>query len=333
MDRDLIMLLQYVAMNDLPSSRMYADSFCRRNAGEFSKDFFDWLLEKLSQPVDSNISEAVKQPSSEICIPPEVSNLIVFESMADVSHKFNPRRYWVSPREQVLMDDITQMCKIGDQLLTAQIPYSNTTLLFGIPGTGKTQFGRYVAYILERPFIYVDLCRVMAAHQGGTGKNLQTIFEFVQAVPCVFVMDEIDAIGANRGAISRGGSGDEASRTTLALMQCMDRLRQDVVVIATTNRVDMLDSALKRRFSVQHEIKPFLQDERLAMVKSYLEDVKETGHLDIVWDETDLKRQCSQIGMAQSEIINLCNRAIIRAIQTDNMVRLEEAYKLVRSSR
>lgn len=335
MDQDLIMLLQSVAMNDLKSAKLYAQSFSERYAANFDGNFLGWLQAELNaKPASSAIASAIeKLIEPEIHIPPEVEGLIVYESVEDLLLRFNPRRYWVSPREKVLLEDITEMSRIGDQLLTAQIPYSNTTLLFGQPGTGKTQFGRYVAYELKRPFIYVNLCRIMDPHQGGTARNLETIFNFVQTINCVFVLDEIDAIGANRGMIGRGGSGDEATHTTLALMQCMDRLRQDVVIVATTNRLDMLDAALKRRFSVHHEIKSFLQDERLAMVESYLEDVKETGNLTITWDHDDLKHQCSKINVAQSEIINLCNRAIIRAIRTGNMLNLSEEATLSRNGR
>ena len=329
LDRDLIMLLQSVAMNDLYQAKTYAYSYCLGSPTDISQDFQRWLLQKLSEKGDKPVTAAQEITAADI--PPEVSNLIVFESVDDMLGKFNPRRYWVSKREKTLLDDIISMSRTGEQLAKAQIPYSNTTLLYGVPGTGKTQFGRYVAYMLKRPFIYVDLCQIVGTHQGETGRNLQKIFEFVQSIPCLFVMDEIDAIGANRGAIGRGGTGDESVRTTLALMQCLDRVRQDVVIIATTNRLDMLDSALKRRFSAQHEIKTFLQDERLAMVLSYLEDVRDTGNLSLTWDEADLKRQCSNIGMAQSEIINLCNRAVIRAMRTDQIVRLTDEANIVRS--
>ncbi len=330
MNDDLLMMVQAIAMNNITEAKVYADSFLKMNPELFSADFTRWLTPRLADR-SFQTPQCSAQEFTAANIPPEVANLIVFESVEDMLRKFNPRRYWVSKREQLLLDDIISMTKTGSQLAKAQIPYSNTTLLFGTPGTGKTQFGRYVAYMLKRPFVYVDLCQVSGAQHGQTGKNLQLIFEFVQTFPCLFVMDEIDAIGANRGAVGLGGTSDESTRTTLALMQCMDRVQQDVVIIATTNRIDMLDAALKRRFSVQHEVKAFLQDERLEMVLSYLEDVKETGGLDITWDHDDLKRQCSSIGMSQSEIINLCNRAVIRAIRSDEkVVRLTEEAGLVR---
>ncbi len=332
MDQDLAMLLQAVAMNDLNKARSYAESFCLRNSETIPADFHAWLQQRFA--FKSKLVEDLPADQLTVAsIPPEVASLIVFESVEDMLYKFNPRRYWVSQREQILLEDIISMSRLGEKLVKAQIPYSNTTLLFGMPGTGKTQFGRYVAYMLKRPFIYVDLCRVSGAHHGETGRNLQTIFEFVQTIPCVFVMDEIDAIGANRGAIGRGGTSDESVRTTLALMQCMDRVRQDVVIIATTNRVDMLDAALRRRFAIQHELKSFLIDERTDMVFSYLKDVKETGSLDISWDEEDIRKQCSKMAMNQSEIINLCNRAVIRAINTDNVIRLTDEANLFRSGR
>ncbi len=251
-------------------------------------------------------------------LPDDVARLLVVE---DVEKTFVPARYWVSEREKKVLSDIVSLNEACALLETANIPFLNATLLWGQSGTGKTQFGRYLAHSLKLPFAYVNLCNLVGASLGETGRNLRTIFDYVQTTPCVFMLDELDAIGANRGSISRGGSGDEMTRTTIALMQCLDRVRRDVVLLAATNRKDMLDAAVLRRFTAVHELKPFTPDEALEMVKSYLNDVKRTGDLNITWNEEDIMKQC-QIGRSQAEIINLCNRAIVRAVQNDGVIRL-----------
>ena len=269
---------------------------------------YQWIMPKL-------------EPVTTETIPPEVAGLIEFE---DVKKTFNPRRYWVSPREQRLLDDIIRLNKGIPILKRAGIPFLNSTLLWGQSGVGKTQFGRFLAYSLDLPFVYVNLSKLTDAQLGGTSRNLRTIFDFVNVTPCLFMLDELDAVGANRGSYAKGGSGDEMTRTTISLMQCMDIVRRDAVILAATNRSDMLDAAVLRRFSVIHELEAFLPEELAAMADSYLTDVKRTGELDIEWSHDELQRECQQ-GRSQAEIINLCNRAVIRAVLSDQkQIRLTE---------
>jgi len=319
LEEDLFLLLQAVGAGDLSLSRVFAESFCHTHRDQIPTDFMEWFLEKTrEEPASSEPSDATAEFPD--YIPFEVANLVVLE---DVASTFNPRRYYVGDREMKLLDEIIALSEAGKLLEKARIPFANTTLLSGPPGVGKTQFGRFLAYRLKLPFVYVDLCRVVGSQMGETGRNLQEIFKFVEATPCLFMLDELDSIGANRGTISTGGSGDEMTRTTIALMQCMDRLPQNVVLIAATNRPDMLDAALRRRFTIKHEFKHFPPDTLVEMVVNYFKDINETGNLSLQWDTADIRSQCG-INTSQSDLISLCNRAIVRAVRNDNVIRLKE---------
>lgn len=321
MNEITLRMLQALALNELEEARLYANQLCHDDASSIPSDFRAWLLPRLEE-------QPRKIPSPQQ-IPPEIERLVIFE---DVSQTFVPDRYWVSDREKLVLEDIISQNNACELLESAKIPFLNATLLWGQSGTGKTQFGRYLAYTMGKPFVYVNLCNLVGASLGETGRNLRTIFDFVQDIPCVFMLDELDAIAVNRGSIATGGSGDEMTRTTIGLMQCMDTVRKDVVLLAATNRKDMLDAAVLRRFTAIHELKSFLPDEAVEMVVSYLTNVCETGHLTLKWDTKDIREQC-QIGRAQGELINLCNRAIVRAVQTDNIIRLTEEDNRARKNR
>ena len=319
LEEDLFLLLQAIGEGDLSLSRVFAESFCHTHRDQIPSDFMEWFLEKMREtPLSAEAGDT--NPDFADHIPFEVANLVVLE---DVAATFNPRRYYVGEREKKLLDEIIALRDAGKLLEKARIPFANTTLLSGPPGVGKTQFGRFLAYSLKLPFVYVDLCRVVGSQMGETGRNLQEIFKFVESTPCLFMLDELDSIGANRGTISTGGSGDEMTRTTIALMQCMDRLPQNVVLIAATNRPDMLDAALRRRFTIKHEFKHFPPDTLVEMVVTYFKDINETGDLSLQWDTADIRSQCG-INTSQSDLISLCNRAIVRAVRTDNIIRLKE---------
>lgn len=312
LDNDFFMILQSVIMGDLVSAKAFTEIFCEENKEVFSADFLTWMRTRLKKP-------------SILPVPPELAGLVICE---DVSESFIPNRYWVSGREEPLLEEISSLSAANTRLQNTKIPFSNSTLLYGAPGVGKTQFARYVAYNLNLPLVYIDLCQIVGSHMGSTAKNLQQIFQFASRTPCVFLLDELDAIAGNRGTISNGGSGDEVTRTTLGLMQCIDQLPSHVILIATTNREDMVDKGVMSRFTIKHEIKHFSPDELLSMVVSYFHDVSMLGGLDLSWDEADIRSQCG-INTSQRELINLCNRAIVRAVKGDNKINLREESALL----
>ena len=159
-------------------------------------------------------------------------------------------------------------------MLEYGIPYTNSTLIYGIPGTGKTEFARYIAYKLGLPYAYLNFSYLIESYMGKTAQNLQRVFDYCKGQKCVLMLDEIDCIGLERGHDT--GADGELGRTTIALMQALDGLIDGQVVIAATNRCDRLDRALLRRFQRQVEFTTFSQKDRKAMILTFVNSVDST---------------------------------------------------------
>lgn len=72
------------------------------------------------------------------------------------------------------------------------IPYLNSTLISGIPGTGKTEFAKYVAYRLDLPYAYLNFSYLIDSYLGKTAQNLRKVFDYCKGQKCVLMLDEVD---------------------------------------------------------------------------------------------------------------------------------------------
>ena len=172
--------------------------------------------------------------------------------MAEDVSDFPEQRFLIRESEKAVIEKILKTRKASLKLKEMGVHYTSSLLLSGEPGTGKTELARYIAHKADLPFVYLKFSGLISSALGKTQQNIGLVFDYATRSPCVLCLDEIDAIG-----MKRGGRDDvaEMSRVTIALMQELDRLPNDVILIGTTNREDQLDAALFRRFSFLHRVR------------------------------------------------------------------------------
>lgn len=185
-------------------------------------------------------------------------------------------------------------------------------LLVGPPGTGKTLLAKAVAGEAGVPFFTLSGSDFVEMFVGVGAARVRDLFKQAkEKAPCIIFIDEIDAIGRSRGKGQMPGSNDERENTLNSLLVEMDGFGTDtgVIVVAATNRPDVLDSALLRpgRFDRQISIdKPDIVG-REAIFKVHLKPIKSS-------DDVDAKKLAAQTpGFAGAEIANVCNEAALIA--------------------
>ena len=189
-------------------------------------------------------------------------------------------------------------------------------LLVGPPGTGKTLLAKAVAGEAGVPFFTLSGSDFVEMFVGVGAARVRDLFKQAkEKAPCIVFIDEIDAIGRSRGRGQMPGSNDERENTLNSLLVEMDGFSTDsgVIILAATNRPDVLDSALLRpgRFDRQIGIdKPDIVG-REAIFKVHLKPIK--LHKDV-----DPKKLAAQTpGFAGAEIANVCNEAALIAARMD----------------
>ena len=288
-------IIKALANNDIHAARKAAlasliEDTSKKNA---------WAVDYYKKMLTGNASVLMSN------LPDDMKTFLVGEAPGG----FDEARYFVRENEAAVVSDIEKMKLIADEMSARRIPYRNTTLLYGESGTGKTEFGKYAAHKLDLPFFYVSFSSLIDSYMGSTAKNIHKIFEFCNSIPCVLMLDEFDCIATKRSINGSRGVDGEIERTTISIMQELDRLPNHVVLIAATNRLDMLDEALIRRFSIRHKIEDMSPSELRAMVEQY---VKATGTEKYV-DETvvaDLVNRYHNPGQLMPELVRIIGKNI-----------------------
>ena len=249
-------LIESVCRNDLQSAKKIVKIILEQDKTQKNRMFVNRYLTMLNNSA-MNLME----------LPADLKNLLIME---DVSVSFNENRYYLSNRESKVVEKILKLNKASQRLAEIGVNYINSTILYGESGTGKTTLGRYMAYKMGIPFAYLNFSRVVDSYLGSTQKNISKVFDHVKQKKCVFMIDEIDAIGMRRRDSKEVG---EMSRIVISLMQNLDTLTSDVVLLGATNRLDIIDEALMRRFTTKHEVKRLNEQERYEMASKFLDDV------------------------------------------------------------
>jgi len=211
----------------------------------------------------------------------------------------------------------------------AKIPKG--VLLVGPPGTGKTMMARAVAGEANVPFFSISGSEFVEMFVGVGASRVRDLFDKAKKnAPCIVFIDEIDAVGRRRGS-GMGGGHDEREQTLNQILVEMDGFEtgQNVIVMAATNRSDVLDPALLRpgRFDRRVNINLPERKDRLAILKVHFKDKPMDKDVDL--DALAAKTT----GSSGADLANIANEAAIRAAvqnrKTINNQDVTEAFEKV----
>ncbi|HDS06896.1 MAG TPA: ATP-dependent metallopeptidase FtsH/Yme1/Tma family protein, partial [Bacteroides sp.] len=192
-------------------------------------------------------------------------------------------------------------------------------LLVGPPGTGKTLLAKAVAGEAHVPFFSMSGSDFVEMFVGVGASRVRDLFKQAkEKAPCIVFIDEIDAVGRARGRNPNFGSNDERENTLNQLLTEMDGFSSNsgVIILAATNRADVLDKALLRAGRFDRQIHVELPDlnERKAIFQVHMKPIKIDTSVDVEF----LARQTP--GFSGADIANVCNESALIAARKDKKV-------------
>ena len=234
----------------------------------------------------------------------------LFDQDQKVKTSFKDVAGLVGAKEEV--QEIVDFLKNPDKYTSLGGKIPKGALLVGPPGTGKTLLAKAVAGEAEVPFFSLSGSDFVEMFVGVGASRVRDLFKQAQQKsPAIIFIDEIDAIGRARGKSNMTGGNDERENTLNQLLTEMDGFGTDtnVIVIAATNRADVLDKALMRAGRFDRQIYVDLPDikERAEIFNVHIKPIK--LHTDV--DVEFLSQQTP--GFSGADIANLCNEAALIA--------------------
>ncbi len=234
----------------------------------------------------------------------------LFDEKTDVKTTFKDVAGLEGAKEEV--QEIVDFLKQPDKYTSLGGKIPKGALLVGPPGTGKTLLARAVAGEAQVPFFSLSGSDFVEMFVGVGASRVRDLFKQAKdKSPAIIFIDEIDAIGRARGKNNFSGSNDERENTLNQLLTEMDGFgtNTNVIVLAATNRADVLDKALMRAGRFDRQIYVDLPDvrERKEIFEVHLRPIKKDEELD-----TDFLAKQTP-GFSGADIANVCNEAALIA--------------------
>lgn len=341
---DLAQVIRLALAEQTEDVRLFVARLVRkyRNTDPELAEQMDLYLRAKKMPRTSAPMRKAEQPAVPEQILPvdDESRLSLLKVFKDTQDREQPL---LSVDLEETLSQLIQERRQTERLASVGLSPTRSAIFVGPPGVGKTLTARWLAAQLGVPLYVLDLTAVMSSLLGRSGSNLRAALDFAKRIPCVLLLDEIDAIAKRRSDDTDVG---ELKRLVTVIMQEVDEWPASGLLLAATNHPELIDPALWRRFDLVIEFKTPEMLAVKAAIKRFLgQDYALFGRwIDILTlafngesfsdIERDLQRFRRAVALATASDADLIEEFIkSRALVLDRQPRIDLAVLLAKQTR
>ena len=232
-------------------------------------------------------------------------------NIVDITYNPKAESLILASATQYKIQDFLDTIRHKQKIEEIGLEFSQSLLLYGPPGCGKTTAASYIASEMELPLVTARLDTLISSLLGATAKNIHKVFDYAKRQPCILFLDEFDAIAKARNDQYELG---ELKRVVNSLLQNIDDFCKEGILIAATNHPELLDDAIWRRFQAIIEMPLPMSSEIKMMMETFPEQINKTQITEKQWERIYKSLE----GFSFSDIKNIINNLTKKAILYNN---------------
>lgn len=262
----------------------------RKKYPEISKEINEILFER-------NIGNSAYRSIGMKNIPTDSKNN---DNLINIKEVHDIEKPILTQENEKVFCEFLQEQKKKYELLKMDLKPSNSIILYGEPGVGKTYSATWLASELHKPLVVLDLATIMSSYLGETGLNIKKVLDYAKENDCILFLDEFDAIAKTRTDNRELG---EMKRIVNVLLKELEEWPIGSIIIAATNHEELLDKAIWRRFDIKVNIKMPNSNIRRVIIERELENFPDIQkYSELIFLLADLLNNESA-----ADIVRICN--------------------------
>ncbi len=250
---DVSKIIEAAYAGDLARMAAYVNQLCDRLESDGEADAAKRLRKRVKKDRVSNfgIARAGNEKPAKWTTSLPVDSESRMPTADEESYERGSVELFLSEQAGSVLEKFLAYYRAADRLVAKGVGVSPRMLIYGPPGCGKTQLARYVAAEVGLPLVTARVDGLISSYLGSTAKNVRSLFEHAILRPCVFFLDEFDALAKMR---DDGRELGELKRVVISLLQNIDAMGNGHILLAATNHEHLLDPAIWRRFAYKMKL-------------------------------------------------------------------------------